>query len=69
MENSIVTKAGCQPPWRRFTVDEFPVCDNWTLLDSYETEFWNSYNLDSKNLFKMSNCLKPCSFLEYQVTS
>ena len=69
LERSLITRAGCQPPWRRVTVEEYPICDDWTMMDSYDTEFWNFYNSDRKTLFKNSDCLMPCSFIEYKVNS
>ena len=69
LERSLITRAGCQPPWRRVTVEEYPICDDWTMMDSYDTEFWNFYNSDRKTLFKNSDCLMPCSFMEYKVNS
>ena len=67
LDRSLITRAGCQPPWRRVTVEEFPVCDNATLLEYYDTKFWNFYNSDRKTLFEKSDCLMPCSFIEYKV--
>ena len=68
LDRSLMTRAGCQPPWRRVSVENVPVCDNKTLLDSYETEYWNYYNMDKKRLFKETNCLMSCSFMEYKVS-
>ena len=31
LEKSVVARAGCQPPWKRFTVDGQPTCDNVSL--------------------------------------
>ena len=43
IERSIMTKVGCQPPWRSFSVNELPLCDNHLLLQKYE-KFLQSYN-------------------------
>ena len=69
LDRSLITRAGCQPPWRRVTVEEYPICDDWTMFFSYDTEYWNFYNSDRKTLFKNSDCLMPCSFIEYKVNS
>ena len=34
LEKSVVARAGCQPPWKRFTVDGQPTCDNVNLAKS-----------------------------------
>ena len=68
LDRSLIIKAGCQPPWRRVSVDDFPVCHNWTMLDSYDDEFWKIYNPDRKKLFEVSDCLMPCTFIEYKVS-
>ena len=39
VEKSILTKAGCQPPWRKVTIEEMPLCDNATLLLKYHIEY------------------------------
>ena len=35
VEESIVKKVGCQPPWRRFTLEGIPECHNWTQFIKY----------------------------------
>ena len=66
LEKSVVDKIGCQPPWRRFIVMEQPVCDNWTLLLRYGDEISNLYNMDRIDLYEATNCLMPCTFMEYK---
>ena len=68
LEESIITKAGCQPPWWRFPVEGIPLCDSQLLLDNFEKEYSPLDDTDSNQLFKLTNCLMPCSFLEYKVS-
>ena len=61
--------AGCQPHWRLFTVEGAPICQNATMLKRYARIFWNiAYNMDSDDVFQATNCLRPCTFLEYKVS-
>ena len=61
-------KAGCQPHWRRFSFEGLPVCDNYTLLnDRFANLYSKYYNLHLKKIMEKSNCLIPCSFMEYKV--
>ena len=39
VERSVVAKVGCQPPWRRFTMQGVPQCDNWSQLSSYGKQY------------------------------
>ena len=32
VELSIMAGVGCQPPWRRFSLADLPLCSNWTML-------------------------------------
>ena len=68
IEENIIAKARCQPPWWRFPVKGIPLCDSQRLLDNYEKEYSPFYDADSNKLFKLTNCLMPCSFLEYKVS-
>ena len=68
IEKSIITKAGCQPHWRRVTVDEMPVCDNVSMILQYDEEFWKYIDLSRRELFGESKCRLPCSFMEYKVS-
>ena len=69
IEESIITKAGCQPPWWRFPVEGIPLCNSQRLLDKYDKEYSPFHDTDSNQLFKATNCLMPCSFLEYKVST
>ena len=68
IQKSIITKAGCQPHWRRVTVDEIPVCDNVSMILRYDEEFWKYIDLSRRELFGESKCRLPCSFMEYKVS-
>ena len=68
VEEYIVGQAGCQPPWRRFTFVEIPLCDNWTLLTQYSHEKTRVLSdMTRDELLDTSKCLLPCSFIEYKV--
>ena len=68
IQKGIITKAGCQPHWRRVTVDEMPVCDNVSMILRYDEEFWKYIDLSRRELFGESKCRLPCSFMEYKVS-
>ena len=67
VEKSIITRAGCQPPWRRFDMESQPICDNLTVLNRYRIENSKIIYLDKNELFGETHCLLPCSFMEYRV--
>ena len=58
---------GCQPPWRRFTVDELPVCDSLALLNLYAYEYERIASMVRSEILEDTNCLIPCTFMEYKV--
>ena len=68
LEKSIITRAGCQPPWSRFKMECEPLCDNLTLLNKFAKESFEFYSPDKNELFEKTNCLLPCSFMEYRVS-
>ena len=39
VERSVVAKVECQPPWRRFTMEGVPQCQNWSKLNSYGKQY------------------------------
>ena len=63
-------QAGCQPHWRLFSVEGMPTCQNLSELKKY-----NKFSLkiildmDSDERFQKTNCLLPCTFMEYQVSN
>ena len=66
----VMRKAGCQPPWRRFSVEGLPICDNWALLNKYTIE--NSKvgsDMVKDELIAETKCMFPCTFMEYKVGS
>ena len=68
LERSIITRAGCQPPWRRFNMEGQPICDNSSLLNKFRMESTKVSHLVKDDIFKETNCLMPCSFMEYRVS-
>ena len=67
IQKSIITKAGCQPHWRRVTIDVMPVCDNVSMISRYDEEFWKYIDLSRRELLGELKCRLPCSFMEYKV--
>ena len=68
IHQSIITKAGCQPHWRLFTVDGVPTCDNVSMVNKYQRIIGNiSLNMDRDEIFEATKCLVPCTYLEYKV--
>ena len=69
MEEYIVGQAGCQPPWRRFTFEGIPLCDNWTLRTRYSHEKARVLSdMTRDELLDTTKCLMSCSFIEYKVS-
>ena len=68
IEKSIITKAGCQPHRGRVSVEGLPVCNNESMLSQYDDVFFEMVDLSRKELFDISNCIMPCSFMEYKVS-
>ena len=67
VETSIFTEVGCQPPWRRFSVEGLPLCDSWYLFSEYNRTYYRIYVMDKNELIQYTNCMLPCSFMEYKV--
>ena len=60
-------RVGCQPPWRKFSVEGLPLCDNWTLLEIYGNESSRiNTDITRETLIRKTKCLPPCSFMEYK---
>ena len=58
---------GCQPPWRRFTLDILPECDTLELLNKYANEYERIASMVRNEIFEDTRCLIPCTFMEYKV--
>ena len=70
VETKIMTEAGCQPPWRRFSVEGRPSCNNFTLLAKNFGATYRKYYIDitdREGIIAETGCLMPCSFMEYKV--
>ena len=65
---SIMIKVGCQPPWRKTSVSGLPLCDNYTLLSQYASEFERVGRMVREDVVEKTKCLMPCSFMEYEVS-
>ena len=64
----IIQSAGCQPHWRLVSLEGIPECQNLSMLQKYSNFFWNlSYNMDADDVFRATNCLRPCTYIEYKV--
>ena len=58
---------GCQPPWRRFSVEGLPLCDNSNLLTRYGNEYDRVTQMVKNELIEETKCMAPCTFMEYKV--
>ena len=67
VEKSVMRKIGCQPPWRRVNVEGLPLCDNATMLAKYTMQYFKAVEYGKGVLMKRTNCLMPCTFMEYKV--
>ena len=68
VEKAIMSRAGCQPHWRRFSVEDLPECDNSSMLTRYNEEYWSVGNLYREDLVRDTGCYLPCSFFEYKAS-
>ena len=60
--------AGCQPPWRRFSVDHLPICDNMKMLNHFGKVYDRMMNKFRDDIIETTKCRLPCSYLEYKVS-
>ena len=58
---------GCQPPWRRFSVEGLPICDNSNLLTQFGQQYNRITQMVKNELIEETKCLVPCTFMEYKV--
>ena len=71
VERSIATKTGCKPYWNQFNVNgevELPICENTSMLNRYSNINMEFQEMPREELVNASNCLMPCSYLEYTVS-
>ena len=68
LEKSVISRAGCQPPWRRFIVEGLSPCDNMSMLNKFGEEYMSFYNMEKHKLFVETKCEMPCTFMEYKVS-
>ena len=70
LHQSIMKKAGCQPHWRLFSVQGLPTCSTKSLANKYDGAYWKlAVTMDSDDVSQATNCLTPCTYLEYQVST
>ena len=68
VERSIIARVGCQPPWRRITVDDIPLCLNYSMLFTYGRIYEFDYGkMSREKLIETTKCLMPCTYMEYEV--
>ena len=67
VEKVIMLNVGCQPPWRRFSVEGLPLCDNSNLLTQFGNEYGRIITMVKNELIEETKCLAPCTFMEYKV--
>ena len=70
LHQSIMKKAGCQPHWRLFSVQGLPTCSTKSLANKYDGAYWKlAVTMDSDDVSQATNCLTPCTYLEYKVST
>ena len=68
VEKYIMNSAGCQPPWRRFTIEQLPLCDNGTMLNRFREAYEKIAGpLVKEEIIDVTKCLMPCTYMEYKV--
>ena len=68
VEKSIVDKAGCQPHWIRFKFEKLPMCKNLSGLMNYGMKYLEFSWMPKNELLRATNCLMPCTYMEYRVS-
>ena len=65
----MIRKAGCQSAWSRINVD-LPLCDSDSLMMMIQNSdvYWAAMELGKNELINETECLMPCSFMEYKVS-
>ena len=67
IERGLMTIAGCQPPWRRVSVEGLPLCDKNETLNKFSKERQDSWEMMRSELYVKTKCLMPCSYMEFKV--
>ena len=68
LHKAAMIKAGCQPHWRLYSVEGLPICDNVSMVNTYQDVMGSmQLNMDSDELYQETDCLMPCTYLEYKV--
>ena len=58
---------GCKPFWIDMIESDLPLCTNYSSLSKYRFMTGDILSMNERTLLEESKCLKPCSFMEYQV--
>ena len=61
-------RLGCKPFWMDMIESDLPLCSNYSSLSKYRNMTQDILSKDERALFEEFKCLKPCSFMEYQVS-
>ena len=59
---------GCKPFWMDMIESDLPLCSNYSSLSKYLIMTLDILKMDERTLLEEYKCLKPCSFMEYQVS-
>ena len=59
---------GCKPFWMDMIESDLPLCSNYSSLSKYLIMTLDIIQMDERTLLEEYKCLKPCSFMEYQVS-
>ena len=61
-------RLGCKPFWMDMIESDLPLCSNYSSLSKYLIMTLDIIQMDERTLLEEYKCLKPCSFMEYQVS-
>ena len=67
VDRSVIRFFECQPPWRRVDIKDLPICDNSMILQKYSHYYFWLTTMGKDELVENTNCITPCSFMEYKV--
>ena len=67
IHDEIAKNIGCKPFWRAKNPNRLSNCTEANDLIRYLYELKTTGHMDEQSLLDRYSCLKPCSYIEYQV--
>ena len=67
IHDEIAKKLGCKPFWVSKSLNGLKNCSEPSDLLAYLLELKHTGHMDEQSLLERYSCLKPCSYIEYEV--